>query len=72
MKKYVIKDYLHITIAFDFCWSLIVRKGSVKWVVFLFFPNFIYLPMHILDKKGIDATFKQKGKTYKTNSGGKR
>ena len=34
--KNVTKDYLDITIAFDFCWFLIVAKESVKWVAFLF------------------------------------
>ena len=49
--KYVIKDYLYIIVVFDFCWFLIVTKESIKWVVFSFFPNLIYLPRHTLDRK---------------------
>ena len=44
MKKYVIKDYLYITIAFVFCWFLIVAKKSQSNELFVFFPNLIYLP----------------------------
>lgn len=52
--KNVIKDYLYTIIAFDFGWFLIVAEGSAKWVVFRF--------LDILDKKGMDAIFKQMGK----------
>ena len=39
--KIIIKDYLDITIAFDFYWFLIVAKESVKWVLFCFFQIWV-------------------------------
>ena len=35
---------------------------------FSLYPNLIYLPGHILDKKGISAVFKQKGKRQLTST----